>query len=478
MNYVVKRNNIFYIRKIIPSAVQKIVGTQRREIIKSLHTADYTIAVRRAAPIIKQIENIFEQLSIQFQLTELRNLMTSKKETVEPVPELPKELKIDKIRTLPDGTLEIEGLDFDSNNLENENAAFEQIVATVQKRSPKQQNVKDDTAILLSDLIDKHIRDKFASEEWSPFEAPGIEKKLRRFLEVVGDLPITSYTIDHAQRFQEFVNKLPLRAGNLSVEEIMSGEAKTRISTNTKNSWFIYISGMFNWAVKKNVSGLSHNIFSGLMVAKKKRADVQRRATTDQEIHSILNYLNTFDDEHPSDYWGFRIGAYSGMRAGEICQLLTSDVQEINGVWCFNVNEENNKRVKTENSIRVVPIHSELLNLNFLEYVKSRSGGNGLKKLFPDCVPYGDKAAHGFSKDFGRLKKKLIKNKILPTSSKDMTFHGLRHSCATKLRDAEVSETRVAEILGHERGLTMSFKRYSKVGNVDKLREAVEKIKY
>jgi len=76
------------------------------------------------------------------------------------------------------------------------------------------------------------------------------------------------------------------------------------------------------------------------------------------------------------------------------------------------------------------------------------------------------------------LKKELIETGKLSEDSASMTFHGLRHAIATKLRDADVSESRVAELLGHERGLTLSFTRYAKTGNVEKLREAIEKVSW
>jgi integrase len=479
MNAVVRRKNeVFYIRKRIPAKIRKILGLTQTEFNKSLDTSDYATAVRRAAPLLRQLEISFEQLTTQIHLTTLRHLMKKKDEDFVKFEVPDTLLKIDKIRALPDGSLEIEGLDLDSNNLEAENAAFSQIVATVQKRdcSPRK-TAPTNGAMLLSELIDKHVHDKFASGDWTEFEAPGIEKKLRRFLEVVGDRPIIDYNVDDAAKFRKFVTQLPPRAEKFTVEEILSGNIKERISPATCNNWFVYTSALFNWAIKKNVDGIRHNPFAGLMLTKR-RADTQRRATTDHELRAILEHLNSLDDLRGSRLWGYRIGAHSGLRAGEICQLRTSDIQEIGGIWCFSINEEEGKKVKTENGVRIVPIHSKLLKAGFMEFVKKIDKNKRPRKLFPECIPVAGKAAHGFSKWCGLLKKELIETGKLSEDSASMTFHGLRHAIATKLRDADVSESRVAELLGHERGLTLSFTRYAKTGNVEKLREAIEKVSW
>ena len=54
-------------------------------------------------------------------------------------------------------------------------------------------------------------------------------------------------------------------------------------------------------------------------------------------------------------------------------------------------------------------------------------------------------------------------------------FHGLRHTFETGIRDAGVSETLAAELVGHAKGETQSFSRYAKPGHLTNLREAVNR---
>jgi integrase len=58
---------------------------------------------------------------------------------------------------------------------------------------------------------------------------------------------------------------------------------------------------------------------------------------------------------------------YTGMRVGEITQLRKNDIIEKDGVYCFNVIEdlEEGRRVKNKGSVRIVPIHPNILDLVF-----------------------------------------------------------------------------------------------------------------
>ena len=62
---------------------------------------------------------------------------------------------------------------------------------------------------------------------------------------------------------------------------------------------------------------------------------------------------------------------YSGTRPAEIAQLAVADVREQHGKWIMHVTEEGDgdKSVKTAGSMRVVPVHSELIKLGFIDYV-------------------------------------------------------------------------------------------------------------
>lgn len=77
-----------------------------------------------------------------------------------------------------------------------------------------------------------------------------------------------------------------------------------------------------------------------------------------------------------SEYWIPLIALYTGARLAEIAQLHCSDIYEEQAVWVFDLNDEGDKQLKSDNSRRLVPIHSTLLELGLLDFL-NRPGKRG-----------------------------------------------------------------------------------------------------
>lgn len=68
-------------------------------------------------------------------------------------------------------------------------------------------------------------------------------------------------------------------------------------------------------------------------------------------------------------YWLPLLGAYSGARLGELCQLRAVDIQNVEGIPVMVLTDDGEgQRIKSEAGKRSVPTHSELLRLGFLDY--------------------------------------------------------------------------------------------------------------
>lgn len=92
-------------------------------------------------------------------------------------------------------------------------------------------------------------------------------------------------------------------------------------------------------------------------------------------------------------YWLPLIGLYTGARINEVCQLNPQcDIRQEHGIWVFDITEASEsdarvkKSVKNKPSRRLLPIHSQLIDLGLLAYVKSRKE-SGDKLLFPMWAP-------------------------------------------------------------------------------------------
>jgi integrase len=112
-------------------------------------------------------------------------------------------------------------------------------------------------------------------------------------------------------------------------------------------------------------------------------------------------------------YWLPLLALFSGARLNELAPLCADDVKldAASGVHFITVIEDADagRGVKTESSLRAVPIHSELVRIGFLEFVNNvRQHEGPSARLFPKLTP-GPKGGFGeaFSKWFGRYKRDL-----------------------------------------------------------------------
>lgn len=81
--------------------------------------------------------------------------------------------------------------------------------------------------------------------------------------------------------------------------------------------------------------------------------------------------------------WASLIGLYTGARASEVGQYLIKDVFEEDGIPCIRVSDEGEyQKVKTEVSLRMMPLHPELLKIGFLQWVDGKWKASETR-LFP-----------------------------------------------------------------------------------------------
>ncbi|RWX77080.1 site-specific integrase [Neorhizobium lilium] len=145
-------------------------------------------------------------------------------------------------------------------------------------------------------------------------------------------------------------------------------------------------------------------------------------------------------------YWVPLIMLYSGARPAEIAQLSLDDVRQEHGHWIFHITTEGDgdKSVKTEGSMRVVPVHQELVKLGFLDYhAGMKKAGQG--RLFP----LAERNARGqmiadYSREFGRY---LIK--LGMKEGRGLSLYSFRHGAADALRRAGHLDEQFGFILGH-----------------------------
>lgn len=103
----------------------------------------------------------------------------------------------------------------------------------------------------------------------------------------------------------------------------------------------------------------------------RKRAHKARTEFDDPTADRIMHAALASDDDLIK--WGTVIMAKLGMIISEFVYAPTSEIKQIHGVWCWHVGEK--RKLKTGNRGRVMPIPQAMLDMDFLDYVRSRGDG-------------------------------------------------------------------------------------------------------
>jgi integrase len=182
------------------------------------------------------------------------------------------------------------------------------------------------------------------------------------------------------------------------------------------------------------------------------RTENPRKPWTDEQIKAFFSLPIYTEFKLPkawkaggaAAYWVPLLGLYTGARVGELCQLRVVDVEEDAAGASIRITEEaEGAAVKTTAGLRVVPVHSELIRLGFLEYVDAMRKA-GSDSLWPTLRTREGKPGGFFSAWFGEVRKQVTGVPSVPD------FHSLRHTVKTALQEAGIDGDVIDPILGHE----------------------------
>jgi integrase len=144
------------------------------------------------------------------------------------------------------------------------------------------------------------------------------------------------------------------------------------------------------------------------------------------------------------------LALFGGERLSELTGLKVSDVthNELIGAVAIYINEDRkaDRRLKTKQSERYIPVHPHLIELGFLDFVAAQAKARGGDAwLFPLVAP-GTKGTAAYSKWFGRY---IGAHGVTDTAK---VFHSFRHSFIDALRIADVGDEVKHALLGWSGG--------------------------
>ena len=166
-----------------------------------------------------------------------------------------------------------------------------------------------------------------------------------------------------------------------------------------------------------------------------------------EDIKRLLKsplYTTDMPTEHPEHFWIPLLGLFTGARLNEIASLYVEDIRNIEGIPCFDINEnKSDKRTKNKTSNRIIPIHPTLISIGFMRYVNVLKT-EGVKRLWPKLTHNDHNGYAGwFGTWYGIYNRKYI------TQDEKKTFKSFRRTISEALRLQKVNEEIRCAIDGH-----------------------------
>jgi integrase len=181
--------------------------------------------------------------------------------------------------------------------------------------------------------------------------------------------------------------------------------------------------------------------------------------------------------------WLPLLSLFTGARQSELAGLKASNMTEDEATGTplmFIVSDrKTRRRLKTKPSERVIPIHSQLIELGFLKFVAERRSESLDAWLFPLVSPATGRAGiKAWSKWWGNYLRKRV-----GVTNTNKVFHSFRHGVQDalrrttpdeELRDAIQGRSSQKKSVGRGYGAKEMLARWG----VETLKEAVSKISY
>jgi integrase len=290
------------------------------------------------------------------------------------------------------------------------------------------------SSIALAELIpiwekDKNLRD--------PKTAMKARLVVRRFTELVGSFPVHEITRKHCLDFRDALRE--------------EGQ-----STANTNNYLARLSALFNVAHDRDFISQSPATRLTLKDEEKKRYPFDTPALLKIFTSSIYTQAaRPRGGAGEAAYWLPLLALFTGARVEELAQLHPNDVRlesydDSTGnrvsAWIIGITSAGEgQEVKNAGSVRIVPVHAELIRLGFIEFVQARKDK---PRIFYELrMDITGRESGTWSKWFGRWLRKQCS-----VTDKRMVFHSFRYTFKDLCRDAEIEEAVHDAFTGHAGG--------------------------
>lgn len=313
---------------------------------------------------------------------------------------------------------------------------------------------------------------------------------------------ITQY---HIGRLRKHFNDIPARWGQsarmraMSAPELRAEGERLREKAGTEGKEAVV--GLKAGTIRKHLGNLNHFLnhvrghgfeiddwtFEGLRPKKPKLGSIrkQQHKPTPDEIKPIFSspiYTGSLNHDrgrkkpgphvfHDAAYFLPIMFSYLGARRREFAGLALDDIAEDDGGLVLILRTNKFRRLKTEQSERLLPLPQELVRLGFMDYCAALQN-LGYEAVFPDL--FSDKTVNDpgdrFYDVFLPIMKQSLEEKMW-----DRAFHALRHGMADTLLQAGVPPLVIDDISGRLSQGGETSLRYTNPAGLPLMRDALSK---
>lgn len=245
----------------------------------------------------------------------------------------------------------------------------------------------------------------------------------------------------HIRNYHKLYSKIPkgVSTSKYSISELvkMNGNPK---SASTITGTFANVGTFLGWVVSKGYplnGNLKNILVQGSDIRDNDKDKKTRQPLSDDDLQKLFmsdEYTKTGKFSTSGMFWVPLIALFTGARMSEILQLERHDIVKVGQYWVINFDDTNPlsvdefKRLKQAGSMRMVPIHKQLIDLRLIDYIETRT-----ERLFPDELRNDHGKFDAFSKRIATYRKRMG---VGPKNDQELRdFHSFRHTVHTRLSE-------------------------------------------
>jgi integrase len=205
----------------------------------------------------------------------------------------------------------------------------------------------------------------------------------------------------------------------------------------TVHQYYKWIMGVFAFAKRDTVAYIE---ISPCTIKRDFTANV-RGIFSDSELRALIKAAKK--ERTGWKKWMIFLGIYTGARRGELSQLRKSNIKfdkETGRNYLLITDEHENQKLKTDNAKRKIPLHQNLIDAGFIDYV------NGCGERVFDEIANANQVTAWMPRNMEKLNIPRM-NELDHMRS----FHSIRHTFITKcMSEPNININLLQQIVGHE----------------------------